>query len=59
MEVALRLVWKEARKKISFKASQFLLDIWIQYQPTISYVGKTTLVLFDVERHVEILVFLW
>lgn len=30
MEVALRTVWKEARK--SLFQSQFLLDIWIQYQ---------------------------
>lgn len=57
MEVALRPVWKEARKNLF--QSQPIFVRHLDTVPAISYVGKSTLVLFDVERHTGILVFLW
>lgn len=57
MEVILRTVWKKARKK--FCQSQPIFLKTFDTVPDMSYVGKTTLVLFDVERHTGVLVFLW
>lgn len=36
MEVALRPVWKEARKNL-FQSQPILLDIWIQYQLSVMW----------------------
>lgn len=57
MEVALRTVWKKARKNLF--QSQPIFVRHLDTVPAISYMGKTTLVLFDVERHTGVLVFLW
>lgn len=57
MEVVLRTVWKEARKNLF--QSQPIFVRHLDTVPAISYMGKNTLVLFDVERHTGVLVFLW
>lgn len=57
MEVVLRAVWKEARKNLF--QSQPIFVRHLDTVPAISYVRKTTLVLFDVERHTGVLVFFW
>lgn len=46
-----------SQKKSLSKPANFVRHL--DTVPVISYVGKSTLVLFDVERHTGILVFLW